>query len=183
MTPSAHDVAAELRKRLPGLPKKKLHKLLYYCQAHHLATFDAPLFGETISAWDMGPVVGTLWWEEKEAGGAVGGDPDRLGEAGLNSIGYVVSRYGMLTGTDLEHLTHTESPWLEADSRREPHDRARISHESMRDYFRYSDADDDDDAPKFDVEEQRWLADAGKWQERPRVPDSLERLRARLSNG
>jgi uncharacterized phage-associated protein len=39
---------------------KKLHKLLYYCQGHHLATFGLPLFDESISAWDMGPVVGTL---------------------------------------------------------------------------------------------------------------------------
>jgi uncharacterized phage-associated protein len=64
MTVSAHDVAAVLRDRLPGLPVKKLHKLLYYCQGHHLAAFDEPLFAETISAWDMGPVVGSLWSRE-----------------------------------------------------------------------------------------------------------------------
>lgn len=61
MTLSASDVAAALRDRLPGLPTKKLHKLLYYCQAHHLAAFDEPLFSDSISAWNMGPVVGTLW--------------------------------------------------------------------------------------------------------------------------
>jgi hypothetical protein len=37
MVVSAHDVAAALRARLPDLPTKKLHKLLYYCQGHHLA--------------------------------------------------------------------------------------------------------------------------------------------------
>ncbi|MGQ0776145.1 MAG: hypothetical protein ACT4NY_17255 [Pseudonocardiales bacterium] len=42
MTLSAHDVAAVLRDRLPGLGAKKLHKLLYYCQGHHLATFGEP---------------------------------------------------------------------------------------------------------------------------------------------
>jgi uncharacterized phage-associated protein len=183
MTVSAHDIAAELRKRLPGLPKKKLHTLLYYCQAHHLATFDSPMFRETVSAWDMGPVVGTLWWEENEAGGPVGGDPYRLDEAALNTIGYVVSRYGSLTGMDLEHLTHTESPWVEADRRQEPHDRARISHESMRDYFRYSDSDDDETGtPSVDAEVLGWLADAEQWQAHPRVPDSLDRLRARATS-
>jgi uncharacterized phage-associated protein len=65
MTVSAHDVAAALRERLPGLGVKKLHKLLYYCQGHHLAVFEEPLFRETISAWDMGPVVGTLWKQER----------------------------------------------------------------------------------------------------------------------
>ncbi|HZP14298.1 MAG TPA: Panacea domain-containing protein, partial [Nocardioides sp.] len=62
---SAHDVARELRRRLPDLPTKKLHKLLYYCQGHHLAQVGEPLFVETISAWDMGPVVGTLWHHER----------------------------------------------------------------------------------------------------------------------
>ena len=54
-TLSAHSVAVELRHRLPGVGVKKLHKLLYYCQGHHLATFGLPLFSESISAWDMGP--------------------------------------------------------------------------------------------------------------------------------
>jgi len=68
MTPApvpARDVAAEIRRRLPGVGVKKLHKLLYYCQGHHLAAFGAPLFSQSISAWDMGPVVGELWHEEK----------------------------------------------------------------------------------------------------------------------
>ena len=65
---SARDVAAVLRDRLPGLGTTKLHKLLYYCQGHHLAAFGEPLFAETISAWDNGPVVGTVWRAEKERG-------------------------------------------------------------------------------------------------------------------
>jgi len=44
MSASAHDVAAALRDRLPGLPTKKLHKLLYFCQGHHLAVKGEPLF-------------------------------------------------------------------------------------------------------------------------------------------
>lgn len=48
MTVSAHDVAAVLRERLPDIKVKKLHKLLYYCQGHHLAQFDKPLFSEPI---------------------------------------------------------------------------------------------------------------------------------------
>ncbi|MGH3907861.1 MAG: Panacea domain-containing protein [Pseudonocardiaceae bacterium] len=96
MTLSAHDVAAVLRDRLPGLPTKKLHKLLYYCQGHHLAAFDESLFGESISAWDMGPVVGTLWYEEKQ--GAAPRTRHEMNEAQLNTIGYVLSRYGALTG-------------------------------------------------------------------------------------
>jgi uncharacterized phage-associated protein len=61
MAVPARDVAAALREWLPDLGAVKLHKLLYYCQGHHLARFGEPLFADTISAWDMGPVVGTLW--------------------------------------------------------------------------------------------------------------------------
>src|SRR3954454_9140323 len=99
MTVSARDVAASLRDRLPGLSTTKLHKLLYYCQGHHLAAFDVPLFSESIAAWDMGPVVSALWAEEKYANRMpdAGLMPRELDEAALNTIGYVLSRYGTLS--------------------------------------------------------------------------------------
>jgi uncharacterized phage-associated protein len=138
MAVSARDVAAALRERLPGLETKKLHKLLYYCQGHHLATFGEPLFSDTISAWDMGPVVGTLWHEERfsappDEPGLAAAPP---GEAELNTVGYVVSRYGALTGKDLEHLTHSETPWQTANKMRQPGGRVTIRPEWIRDYFR-----------------------------------------------
>jgi uncharacterized phage-associated protein len=137
MAVPGRDIAAALRERLPGLGRVKLHKLLYYCQGHHLATFGEPLFSDTISAWDMGPVVGTLWREEKD-----GTPPEeaelrgaQLGEAELNTIGYVVSRYGTLTGKDLENLTHSETPWQTANRIRQPGGRVTIRREWIRDYF------------------------------------------------
>jgi hypothetical protein len=39
----AADVAVELRRRLPGVGVKKLHKLLYDCQGHHLADVGRPV--------------------------------------------------------------------------------------------------------------------------------------------
>lgn len=137
---NAHDVAAELRRRLPGLPIKKLHKLLYSCQGHHLVGFDQPLFTETISAYDMGPVVAQLWWAERH-GGAPSPTPI-TDEAALNTIGYVLSRYGALTGKDLESLTHREAPYLRADENRPAGGSARIEVEWIRDYFRTADEDD-----------------------------------------
>lgn len=183
MTVSAHDVAAILRARLPGLPTKKLHKLLYYCQGHHLAAFGEPLFGETISAWDMGPVVGTLWSQEKRGESAV--VAAELGEAELNTIGYVLSRYGALTGQDLETLTHGERPWQLADSRRTPGGSVRIEPEWIRDYFRTAGAagNDEDGLPLDSAEVTAWLTDA-----RPPVPDgaqpdSLDDIRRRIDAG
>lgn len=178
---SAHDVAAELRRRRPGLPIKKMHKLLYYCQGHHLATFGTPLFRETISAWDMGPVVGELWYAEGKGDEPISFEgPD---EAGLNTVGYVLNRYGSLTGTDLEHLTHSETPWQRANAGRRPGTSARIAPEWIQDYFATVDQDEADrDAPLLDSQAvNEWLEGAEARLGEVVRPDSLDELRARLS--
>jgi uncharacterized phage-associated protein len=180
MTVSAHDVAAALRQRLPGLPAKKLHKLLYYCQGYHLAFFDTPLFSETVSAWDMGPVVGQLWKEERDR---VEPRPVKpLDEAQLNTVGYVLSRYGSLSGRDLENLTHNESPWQLANSRRRPGDTVRIEQGWIRDHFKSSLlADHEDDDLLLDSEAVTlWLEGAEERRAEPLTADSLEALREKL---
>jgi uncharacterized phage-associated protein len=181
MTVSAHDVAVVLRDRLPGLGTKKLHKLLYYCQGHHLATFDEPLFSETISAWDMGPVVGRLWKLEKE--GQVPATAARLSEAQLNTVGYVVSRYGALTGQDLENLTHSESPWQLADRGRRSQESARIELDWIRNYFATDGAaeDGEDETVLDSGAVTEWLAGAEHRRTRPVSPDSREEIQARLA--
>ncbi|MDQ3611637.1 MAG: Panacea domain-containing protein [Actinomycetota bacterium] len=182
MTVCAHDVAAALRERLPNLATKKLHKLLYYCQGHHLATFDEPLFAESIMAWDMGPVVGQLWYEERA--GSSTEDRRELDEAKLNTIGYVISRYGSLTGADLERLTHSEAPWRLADSRRHPGESARIESIWIRDYFRGDAArnDGDDAEVRLDADAvHEWLRDAERRRYDERSVDDLDRLRGRLA--
>ncbi len=172
----ARDVAAAFRRRLPGVGAKKLHKLLYYAQGHHLATFGRPLFVQSISAWDTGPVIGALWHEEKAPTAAPDAAP--LDQASLNTVGYVVSRYGRLTGRDLEVLSHGEPPWQEADQRRKAaHDpTARLSPDVIRAYFA---ADADEDDPELDRTELEALF-AGVEQrtvEAPQKSDDLDRLR------
>lgn len=177
----ARAVAAVVRERLPGVGVKKLHKLLYYCQGHHLAVFGRPLFEDTVSAWDMGPVVGSLWFAEKE--GILPADipSTSLGEAELNTVGYVLSRYGRLSGRDLEILSHAEDPWQRADRSRRPGGSARIESEWLRAFFAV--ADEDDEIPLDDEVVSEWLAAARERLERPSVPDDPQRLRARLQGG
>lgn len=189
MTVSARDVAAVLRDRLPGLSATKLHKLLYYCQGHHLAAFGVPLFSESIVAWDLGPVVSSLWGEEKYAGRI----PDatravrQLDEAGLNTIGYVVSRYGTLSAGDLVRLTHGEDPWKAADSMRKVTGgkSARIESDWIKQCFQDKQAEDDaEERPRVDEAELvQWLADAPARRDRPRKRDSREEILARLTDG
>ena len=174
----AADVAAEFRARLRGLPTKKLHKLLYYSQGHHLAITGRPLFTESISAWDMGPVVGQLWKSEQESGPAQA--TSGLDQAGLNTVSYVVHRYGRLTGLDLERLSHAESPWQRANASREPGGSAQIRAEWMLEHFQTDlEAQRDEWARLDPAEVSAWLAEAPSRRQQPTRPDSISELRRR----
>lgn len=186
MAVSARDVAAILRERIPGLQTKKLHKLLYYCQAHHLAAFDAPLFAEQIVAWDMGPVVSKLWGEEKHGGPTENSDLPRaqLDEGELNTIGYVISRYGALSGKDLEDLTHSQTPWKAADAlRRATGDRSvRIEESWIRDSTRANDAESEEEPQPAPDALRGFLQGAqDRRRERQPRPDSREEIAARIA--
>lgn len=173
MTASARDVAAALRERLPGLPVKKLHKLLYYCQGHHLAHFGTPLFSETISAWDMGPVVGEVWHLEKYPWTYPTGELHTtpaapLDNAELGTISYVVSRYGRRYGWELESQTHGEMPWQRANAQRAPRGSVPIQLSWILEHFQtVTEAERQEDIP-FDQDDLRGL-----------FADALERDRAR----
>lgn len=164
-TLSAHDVAAELRDRLPGLGDTKLHKLLYYCQGIHLAHTGHPLFDETISAWDRGPVVGKLWKHEHDADESPARPRAELTNVELGTISYVVSTYGKLSGGDLSRLTHNEDPWKRGDDERRqrgvPSVKIRI--EWIAEYFQSADREADEDDDQLNPEAvQQWLADVAQ---------------------
>lgn len=180
MTTSARLVADEIRSRISGVGTVKVHKLLYYAQGHHLATFGQPLFRETVSAWDMGPVVGTLWYEESN-GVQPQVEDAGLTEGELNTIGYVVHRYGGLTGNDLIRLSHTERPWRQANAERPASTSVRIEQEAIRAYFSEVADEDDEMGPRLDAQALKdFLADAdpGAASE----PGKMEDLAARLAD-
>ncbi len=154
---SVHAVAAALIARRPRLGKLALHKLLYFCQGHHLANLGQPLFSETISAWDRGPVVGEVWFAQ-DRGARLSALPE-LGEAELNTIGYVLSRYGALSGQDLMHLTHSEDPWRLADANRRPGTSKPIEQSWIRQYF-LADSDEQEDLLLDTAQVEEWLSDA-----------------------
>jgi len=178
VTASAHDIATELRRRMPGLPVKKLHKLLYYCQGHHLAVHGEPLFAETLEAWDMGPVVAELWRAEKQ--GPVQGDTSKLGEAELNTVAYIVYRYGNNTGKDLERLSHAEDPWLEANRHRCPGGSVPLDREVMVRFFKGNGGVPDETTPNRPAIRQMLREAAERPVERGK-PLNREEMRAALA--
>jgi uncharacterized phage-associated protein len=132
---SAHDVADELRRRLPDLGTAKLHKLLYYAQGMHLARFGVPLFEEAIQAWPNGPVVAVLWADERHERGRP--RPSALAADDVATVGYVAERYGRYTGSELIDKTHQEAPWLDLSESEElvpPHNPV-ITHDALRSWF------------------------------------------------
>lgn len=180
---SAHAVAAQLRQRIPDIGTMKVHKLLYYCQGWHAAHFGDPLFTESVMAWEMGPVVGELWYQERNSDESVESGDGELDEGQLNTIGYVVSHYGSLSGNELQRLTHTEEPWMVANRIRveqgEPS--VKIPFDALCTFFSEVDADEE--------EERLWPdpASVAAWRSHvnPIPPgnadvDSLDEVRARL---
>lgn len=101
---TANDVAAALRDHITLTRQRKLHALLYFCQGHHLAANDAPLFDERILATEDTVVVE----------GVDGSTGRPLGDAALAVVGLVASRYGGLTGLDLSTLATAQKPWRTA---------------------------------------------------------------------
>jgi uncharacterized phage-associated protein len=179
MTASAQDIASALRQRLPDIGVKKLHKLLYYAQGHHLAAFGRPLFSESIRAWDMGSIVAELWRDEDRK--APRPEPHDLGEAELNTVGYVASQCGRLTGSQLERLTHTEQPWQAGDARRKVGDSDRVELEWIRRHFIAEAAGDEEDSEGLDPSVISASLSGTQLRDRPGQPDDVGALLTKLA--
>jgi uncharacterized phage-associated protein len=132
---SAHDVARELRQRLPDAGDVKIHKLAYYCQGWHVAWAGEPMFQEPIEAWTNGPVVAGLWHAEKR--NRPFPPAQRLGDEHVAVVDYVVSRYGGYTGRELVRRTHLEDPWRDASENEDTFATANpeITHDALRAWF------------------------------------------------
>jgi len=125
-------------------------------------------------------VVGALWKAEQHGESPRTGSG--MGEAELNTIGYVISRYGELTGRELEILTHGEDPWRRADADRPAGSSARIDPAWIREHFVAAEVIDRAEEPALDLAEVGALL-AGAEQRRagPRYPDDLDVLRSRIA--
>jgi Antitoxin SocA-like, Panacea domain len=127
----------------------------------------------------MGPVVGALWHTEKDLGPSP--TTTELTESQLNTVGYVLSRYGTLTGQDLERLTHAEMPWRRANESRLPHQSSRIEQDWLLHQFR--EETDEDAEPSFDSAViTQWLLETAKESAAPARPDTYDAIRARLTS-
>lgn len=128
--PSAFAIAKELYNRSPGLSKLRLHKLLFFIQAEHLAWYGNPAFPETIEAWEIGPVVADIWHDWPGRGERSRSIPQDLD----NVMRSVVVRFRGKSGKELVALVREEGPWVDVTEGGTVVANQVITHEAMREY-------------------------------------------------
>jgi uncharacterized phage-associated protein len=135
----ADTVLAISRMRGDSITNLKLQKLMYYAQAWNLVFTGKPLFLESIEAWVHGPVVPSIFRRFKDYRWSPIDCPVEPceDEAVRGHIESVIDAYGKFTATELERITHHETPWIEARRGLDPDVPSCnvISHSAMRDYY------------------------------------------------
>ena len=108
-----------------------------------------------------------------------------LDEAALNTLAYVLSRYGALTGRDLEMLSHSQEPWIVADQARQRGGSPILSHETMRLFFASLLSEPEDGADPWPTEAaiHEWLHGAQPPDFADVEMDDVDELRARAPGG
>ena len=112
-----------------SLSHLKLQKLLYYIEAHHLAYFETSLIDDDFEAWVHGPVSRKVYSSLKDHSvlyaelqyvlteGEEHPEPylnRTLTAEQVDLINEVIKEYGKLSSSQLEALTHSEEPWINA---------------------------------------------------------------------
>lgn len=120
-------LAGYILKYFGPMSHLKLQKLLFYCQAYHLAKFDEPLFEEDFQAWVHGPVCRDIY-DILKAKSVLYSDvkyneydfdsSNKLSES-ISSVQFeivndVLNSLNSWTGSELEAATHNEQPWINA---------------------------------------------------------------------
>lgn len=123
-----------------SMTQKKLQKLCYYAQAWHCALLDEVLFEDRIEAWVHGPVIVSLYHMYSNYGWKpipIKENSPTIAEESLPILESVYFTYGDLNGEQLENLTHSEQPWIEARKGYAPWQPSHnaISVDLMRKYY------------------------------------------------
>ena len=134
------DVANWFLSKSP-LQHKKLQKLCYYAVAWNYALLDSSLCNnDEFQAWIHGPVRPLLYDNYKNFGWTY--IPKATSDIDFGSsqdvLDFVWEVYKDYTQFQLENLTHSELPWLEARDGYEDFERSEvvISSKTMREFYK-----------------------------------------------
>lgn len=126
---------------IESMTHKKLQKLCYYAKAWYLALNDSNLIVEPFQAWVHGAVNPSLYHQYKQYGFDNIPKVKRIEDIPEEFISFskeIFASYGSLTGDQLEHLNHNETPWINARNGLKPWENCsnEISEQDMKDYYR-----------------------------------------------
>ena len=125
-----------------AMSPKKLQKLSYYFEAWSYALFNDSLISDTkFEAWVHGPVSPELYSRYKEFGWndieQTEDNSDLFDNKALDLLESVWITYGSKSANELEALTHSELPWINARKglgETEPSNEL-INAEDMKEYY------------------------------------------------
>jgi len=111
-------IDSAMKRNEEPMTNLRIQKMLYFAQAHHLQRHGTPLFEEDMKAWDLGPVVPTLYYYYS----VYGGQPimkvhstfslDSFTDDELETLIDVLHRYSKLKTSELVSLSHVQGgPW------------------------------------------------------------------------
>lgn len=149
-----HIVTHFVNQKGDTVSHKKLQKLIYYVEAWNLVHLGEPMINEEFEAWVHGPVVPSLYQQLKEFGfnnlEVINDEFDtvdeeiqaiivknNLTENQLELIYSVLNKYSGLSSLELELLSHSELPWIEAREGFAPHQTCNkiISKHRMKEFY------------------------------------------------
>lgn len=133
----AEYVLAKYAEKNVSLSNLKLQKILYFLQAEFLVRTEKPLFPDEILAWDIGPVVPSVYQKYRIFGGA--GIPyrpqirqfsfSRKEKAIIDEIVFSTLDY---SASKLTEMTMHQNPWLDAYENAVG---TKISNEKIKKFF------------------------------------------------
>lgn len=134
------------------ITNKKLQKILYYIKVWGLVYFDDGIIDDDFEAWIHGPVCVVVYNQYKKFGYkpisqeyANGSSSTLLKEFRIQQkdqnkvdlIDAVIIKYGSLSSFQLELLSHSEKPWIEAREGLSPIDTGHsiINVQTIKDFY------------------------------------------------
>ena len=139
---TAFDVARFIiwysKKKNYSISNLKLQKILYFIQADYIANKSKKCFSDIIEAWDLGPVVASIYDIYKIYGSAeipIDGCEGIIKEIKLPDqirIGEMVDKCSKYSASKLVSITHGQEPWKGAYKR---YANNEITPQAIRSYF------------------------------------------------
>jgi uncharacterized phage-associated protein len=123
MTFAAFDVAKWFINRVDreagdAITHLKVQKLLYYAEAWHQVTNGEELLKEQFEAWAHGPVVREVYARLADKGwqalGPIDPPPPEFPQATVEVLELVTDLYDQFNAKQLEEMTHSDKPWIDA---------------------------------------------------------------------